>query len=81
MRIENGLVVEARLAAGGVAPLPWRLVHSEAAVVGRRPNAETFTIAGDLAIEGAQPLAHNGFKIELLRNAVIRAPQTVGAQP
>jgi xanthine dehydrogenase YagS FAD-binding subunit len=80
LRIENGVVAEVRLTAGGVAPLPWRLARSEAALVGRRPSLETFTIAGDLAIEGAQPLAHNGFKIELLRNAVIRALQTVGGQ-
>ena len=80
LRIENGVVAEARLAAGGVAPLPWRLAHSEVALVGRRPGKEAFAAAGDLAIEGAQPLAHNGFKIELLRNAIIRALQTVGGQ-
>lgn len=80
LRIENGVIAEARLAAGGVAPLPWRLACSEAALVGRPPETETFTAAGDLAIESAQPLAQNGFKIGLLRNAVIRALQTVGAK-
>lgn len=81
LRIEDGVIAEARLAAGGIAPLPWRFTRSEAALVGRPPNVETFTMAGVLAIEGAQPLAHNGFKIELLRNAVIRALQTIGGQP
>ena len=80
LRIEDGIVAEARLAAGGVAPLPWRLVRSEAALIGHPPNRESFANAGDLATEGAQPLAHNGFKTELLRNAVIRALQTVGGQ-
>jgi xanthine dehydrogenase YagS FAD-binding subunit len=81
LRVENGVISEARLAAGGVAPLPWRLSRSEAALVGRAPDAQAIGVAGDLAIADAQPLAHNGFKIELLRNAVIRALQTIGGRP
>jgi hypothetical protein len=34
-----------------------------------------------MAVEHARPLADNGFKIALLRNAVIRALQTLGSQP
>ncbi|WP_309606049.1 FAD binding domain-containing protein [Phenylobacterium sp.] len=78
LRLEDGRIVEARLAAGGVAPLPWRLGASAAALVGRAPNAATFAIAADLAVEGARALAENGFKIELLRRAVLRALETVG---
>jgi xanthine dehydrogenase YagS FAD-binding subunit len=81
LRVESGMIVEARLSAGGVAPMPWRLTRSEAALVGRAPDPQAIATAGDLAIEDARPLAHNGFKIELLRNAVIRALQTVGGRP
>jgi xanthine dehydrogenase YagS FAD-binding subunit len=81
LRIEDGAIVEARLAAGGVAPLPWRLSRSEAALIGRAPDAHAITAAADLAIENAAPLAHNGFKVGLLRNAVVRALQTIGGQP
>jgi xanthine dehydrogenase YagS FAD-binding subunit len=80
LRVENGRIVEAGLAAGGVAPLPWRLTRSEASLVGRAPDAQAIAAAGDMAVEHARPLAHNGFKIALLRNAVIRALQTVGGQ-
>jgi xanthine dehydrogenase YagS FAD-binding subunit len=80
LRVEHGIIAEARLSAGGVAPLPWRFSRSEAALVGRAPDPEAFAAAGDLAIADARPLAHNGFKIDLLRNAVIRALQTVGGQ-
>lgn len=80
LRIEGGVIAEARLAAGGVAPLPWRLGPSEAALVGRAPTEQAFIAAGELAIEGASPLEKNAFKIPLLRNAVIRALQTVGGQ-
>jgi hypothetical protein len=43
------------------------------AVIGRPRTEETATLAGDLAIEGAQPLQHNAFKVPLLRNLVKRA--------
>ncbi len=81
LRVENGMIVEAGLTAGGVAPMPWRLTRSEAALVGRAPDPQAIATAGDLAIEDARPLAHNGFKIELLRNGIIRALQTVGGRP
>ena len=80
LRIEDGLIAEARLAAGGVAPLPWRLNRSEAALIGRAPTEQTLLAAGELAIEGANPLEKNAFKVPLLRNAVIRALQTIGGQ-
>ena len=81
LQIENGRIVEARLAAGGVAPLPWRLDWAEAALVGRTLDTQIIAAAGDLVVEHARPLADNGFKILLLRNAVIRALQTLGSQP
>ena len=81
LQIQNGSIVEARLAAGGVAPLPWRLRRSEAALVGRAADASAIAEAADLAIIDAQPLAHNEFKIELLRHAVIRALQTIAGTP
>ena len=80
LRIDAGVIVEARLAAGGVAPRPWRLPVSEAALVGRHPGPAAFTEAAALAVEGAQPLEHSLFKIELLRRGVVRALQTVGGE-
>jgi xanthine dehydrogenase YagS FAD-binding subunit len=45
LRIEGGVIAEARLAAGGVAPLPWRLGRSEAALIGRAPTKQAFLAA------------------------------------
>ena len=78
LRVVDGRIVHVRLAAGGVAPRPWRLTASEASLAGRAPSAEAFADAAALAVEGARPLAHNGFKIELLRRAVARALRTAG---
>jgi xanthine dehydrogenase YagS FAD-binding subunit len=80
LRVERGVIAEARLAAGGVAPLPWRLRRSEAELIGGAPTEQAFQAAAALAIEGAGALEDNAFKIPLLRNAVIRALQTVGGQ-
>lgn len=80
LRVENGSITTARLAAGGVAPMPWRLAGTEAALIGQSPSSATFAAAAALAVEGAKPLAQNGFKIELLRRAVLRALTTIGGQ-
>jgi xanthine dehydrogenase YagS FAD-binding subunit len=62
-----------RLAVGAVAARPLRLTAVEAAVTGKPRNDETATLAGELAIAGAQPLRYNGYKVPLLRNLVKRA--------
>jgi len=78
LRVEAGRIAHVRLVAGGVAPRPWRLAQAEGALVGQAPTAAAFEAAAAVAIQGAQPLAHNGFKVELLRRAVRRALETVG---
>jgi xanthine dehydrogenase YagS FAD-binding subunit len=78
--VVEGRIADARLAAGGVAPTPWRLEASERALLGQPAGPAAFAAAGAAAIEGAQPLAHNGFKVELLRRAVVRALETIGGE-
>jgi xanthine dehydrogenase YagS FAD-binding subunit len=62
-----------RLAVNGVAAHPMRLRRVEDAVRGKPRSEATANLAGELAIEGAQPLQHNGYKIPLMRNLVKRA--------
>ncbi len=73
LEIEDGEVRGARIAAGGVGTIPWRLRAAEAAVVGRRPTGATWQSAAERAVEGARPLSGNGYKVELLRRTVARA--------
>jgi xanthine dehydrogenase YagS FAD-binding subunit len=56
-----------------VAAHPWRLTKVEDAVAGKPANEATAEMAGKIAIEGAQPLRYNGYKLPLLRNLVKRA--------
>ncbi|HTC64327.1 MAG TPA: xanthine dehydrogenase family protein subunit M [Candidatus Saccharimonadales bacterium] len=62
-----------RIAVNGVAAHPVRLTAVEAAVAGKQRSEETADMAGQLAIQGAEPLQYNGFKVPLLRNLVKRA--------
>jgi len=67
-------VASARMVLGGVAPKPW-VVAVEEALAGRGLDAGAAEAAADLALEGAEPLAHNGYKIPLVRGLVARAFQ------
>jgi len=69
----GGNIGEARLVVNAVAAKPRRLKDVEAAVAGKPRNEETAKMAGDLAIAGAAPLRHNGYKVPLMRNLVKRA--------
>jgi len=73
MVMSGGTIQRIRLAVNGVAAHPVRLTAVEAAVVGKPRNEETAKMAGQLAIQGAEPLQYNGYKVPLLRNLVQRA--------
>jgi xanthine dehydrogenase YagS FAD-binding subunit len=62
-----------RIAVNGVAAHPLRLKQVEDAVTGKPRNAATADMAGQLAIQGAEPLRYNGYKVPLMRNLVKRA--------
>lgn len=71
--VRDGLVADARVAVGGVATVPWRLPAVEAALRGKPATEESFAEAASIAVEGAKPLAENGFKLSLLPRTIVRA--------
>jgi xanthine dehydrogenase YagS FAD-binding subunit len=73
LEVEDDVIRSARLAAGGVGTVPWRLSASEQALAGSRAEPAAFEAAAAHAADGAKPLSQNAFKIELLRRAVRRA--------
>jgi xanthine dehydrogenase YagS FAD-binding subunit len=75
---QNGVVRSARIALGGVAHKPWRVEAAERALAGKRLDRESIAAAASASIEGAQPLQHNAFKVELTRAAVTEALQMAG---
>lgn len=77
LAVVSGVIREARLALGGVAHKPWRLVDIERQLVGKPATEATFQVAAQQLLAGAQPYEHNAFKIKLAQSAIVRALQTV----
>jgi xanthine dehydrogenase YagS FAD-binding subunit len=73
LKVANGTIQDSRIVVNAVAARPMRLTSVEDAVAGKPRNEETATMAGELAVQGARPLAHNEYKIPLMRNLVKRA--------
>ena len=72
-------VTQARIVLGGVAPIPWRVPKAEAILVGKVISDETAAKAAIMALEGAAPLAKNGYKIPLTQTLIRRALAKVAA--
>ena len=73
LEMEGNTIKEARLVLGGVAHKPWRDAGAEAALRGNTAERTVFVQAADLILRDAKARAHNAFKIELARRAIVRA--------
>ncbi|MDT8913286.1 xanthine dehydrogenase family protein subunit M [Amycolatopsis sp. PS_44_ISF1] len=71
--VRDGRIADARVAAGGVGTVPWRLPRVEAALRGAPVDPAAFETAAALAAEGVRPLSANGFKARLLPRTIVRA--------
>jgi xanthine dehydrogenase YagS FAD-binding subunit len=73
LRIEGGVIADARFALGGVASKPWRSRKAERILIGGPAEAPVFRRAAEVALAEAKPSGDNAFKIELARRVVVRA--------
>lgn len=69
----NRSMRDVRIVLGGVAPIPWRVTKAEAFVSGKALTPETLAETAKIALEGAEPLSQNGYKVPLTRTLVRRA--------
>jgi xanthine dehydrogenase YagS FAD-binding subunit len=69
--VEDGKVRDVRLAFGAVASRPWRARTAERALTGGPATKEAFEKAADAELAAAEPLAHNAYKVPLIRNLVV----------
>jgi xanthine dehydrogenase YagS FAD-binding subunit len=72
VRMAGGLVQEARVVLGQVAPIPWRSAAAEKALSGKPLTSDTAAAAGRAATDGAEPMTDNGYKVELTATLVRR---------
>ena len=69
----DGVVKQARLVLGGVAPMPWRVPDAEASLIGKKLDAAAISAAAETALKGAQPLEKNAYKVPLAKTLMRRA--------
>jgi xanthine dehydrogenase YagS FAD-binding subunit len=72
LELEGNRIKEARLALGGVAHKPWRNLEAELAMRGKPADAPAFAEAAAVLLRDAKGFAHNAFKIDLARRAIVR---------
>jgi xanthine dehydrogenase YagS FAD-binding subunit len=68
--IRDGAFAFIRITAGGIAPVPLRLLASEAALQGKPVSATVIADAAKQAASGANPLPMTGYKLDLLSGVV-----------
>ncbi|MBC5794778.1 xanthine dehydrogenase family protein subunit M [Sphaerospermopsis sp. LEGE 00249] len=73
LEVAGDKIKDVRLAMGGVAHKPWRANEAEKFLIGKPADITTFTQAANIALQGAKPLAHNGYKINMTKRAIRRA--------
>jgi xanthine dehydrogenase YagS FAD-binding subunit len=73
LRIEGGIVREARVVLGQAAPTPWVSPEAAGAITGQVVTPETADAAALAAVAIATPLSGNQYKVDLARVAVKRA--------
>lgn len=63
-------VTQARVVLSAAAPVPWRSKAVEDVITGTTLDDATLEKAAEAAVEGAEPLEHNVYKIPLFRAVV-----------
>ncbi|EWC62357.1 Periplasmic aromatic aldehyde oxidoreductase, FAD binding subunit YagS [Actinokineospora spheciospongiae] len=71
-------ISQARIALGGVAARPWRLVEAERALVGVELTAVPVRAAVERSFAAAEALPGNAFKVEVGIRTAVRAVLTAG---
>lgn len=69
--VEGGRISSARLAFGGLGPMPWRDEAVEAVLVGQEPTDAAFHAAADALLADAKGYGSNDFKIPLTRRTLV----------
>ena len=68
--VANGVVQDASIVLGGVAPKPWRAREAEDLLRGQPLSEGLATEAGIAALAGARPLSRNGYKVPMAQDAI-----------
>ena len=73
LTMNGGSVSKAAIVLGHVAPIPWPATQAAEGLQGKSLGEDTIAQAADAAVQGAQPLSENAYKVKLAKVAVKRA--------
>ncbi len=73
--IENNILSDSRVVLGGIGPVPFRAKVAEAVLKGKK-IADAME-AAPKAVEGAQPLSNNGYKVKAARGLLEEALRSI----
>ena len=73
LELEGSKIKQSRVVLGSVAHKPWRSPEAEAFLAGNPASEENVRGAAEAALAAAKPLAHNAYKVELAKRAIVRA--------
>jgi xanthine dehydrogenase YagS FAD-binding subunit len=73
LEMNGGTIKSAAVALGGVSHKPWHSPEAERSLIGASPTPDVFRKAADIALANAKGYEHNTFKIEMARQAIVRA--------
>lgn len=69
--MDGKTIKEADLVLGAVAPVPMPRAQAARMLIGKEPSTKLFQRVAEMAFQGAAPLAHNAFKLQIGK-AVVR---------
>ncbi len=73
LELDGNSIKNVRLAMGGVAHKPWRLMEAEKFLIGKNVSKENFMQAAEIGMKGAKGYGHNNFKLKMGRVAIVQA--------
>jgi len=73
LQVQSGIVRDARIVLGHVAPTPWIAHEAARTLIGQTVTDDSASMAADIAVSRATPLSMNEFKVTMARAAVKRS--------
>jgi xanthine dehydrogenase YagS FAD-binding subunit len=76
LQMRGDRIIDVRLAMGGVAHKPWRLVEAEKFLKNKTASVSVFKQAAEREMRSAKAYGQNNFKIKLAPNTLVEALKT-----
>ena len=71
--LEGKIIRDASIVLGAVAPVPVRAADAETYLIGKELNEKVAEQAAEIALQEAEPLKQNAYKIQIAKTLVKRS--------